>query len=457
MSNVDANLIQKWCCKICKTDGQIVSDPSKAFCKKCGANLLSDGYPSVNEPTVKPINTQDPPDFPEHQEPPVPPQPPVTPKPNRKEKRQNKKIEKEIAKEHKKEEKRRKKANRKECGRNKSKKRFKIFFKVLLAVICLILIALGAEYYIDNFYDPYEPTTQENLFSTTASTTSMTTSATTNINMLSPVIPDFLNFANGYASQDSYEYTEETGLKHIYYLVNEDAVMTVFDEYVELLCTEYAYKLINEDEYYDWYGFEFVGTGVVGKFYNEFPSGAKYHNNSVSLQFHDYTNGNYELELTISELIDIVKTDKRTTYSEENTAVFPDFEDFAGGYATLIDTEERSYVKILNYELDVEYDYATTSFMNEYCNLILEDYHFDEIYVGKKTKWRAFKYTGDKAVTDFYSTFGSGDEKYDDINFDIYVYTEDEKVMVEICHGIGLKSTSTKQRTSYYNLGNITN
>ena len=208
----------------------------------------------------------------------------------------------------------------------KKKKALKIVLGIIGAPILLFFV-LGvlAAIFDDPNPVPYNPenTTAESATesseteNTTAKSTpeSSVTETVTKKTESDTVIPDFLQFASGYASQKGYEYKEGTGLKHIYYLIDEDACSVVLDEYVALLSSDYAYKLINEAQYTKWYGFQFVGNGTIGKFQSTI-QGVKYDNNSVSVQILQYTNGKYEMKLTISELIDIVKTDKRTSYSQ---------------------------------------------------------------------------------------------------------------------------------------------
>lgn len=200
---------------------------------------------------------------------------------------------------------------------------------LLYAIAGLVLLAVAAGVFAAIFDNPdpvpYNPenTTAESATesseteNTTAETTpeSSVTETVTKKTESDTVIPDFLQFASGYASQKGYEYKEGTGLKHIYYLIDEDACSVVFDEYVALLSSDYTYKLINEAQHTKWYGFQFVGNGTIGKFQSTI-QGVKYDNNSVSVQILQYTNGKYEVKLSISELIDIVETDKRTSYGK---------------------------------------------------------------------------------------------------------------------------------------------
>lgn len=156
--------------------------------------------------------------------------------------------------------------------------------------------------------------------------------------------------------------------------------------------------------------------------------------------------------LLIPDPDDVVTTTKPTTSPVQTTspsqtngkAVYPDFLDFANGFATIYE-EDKDEGSII-YKMDVD---DASGIMEEYVDLLLNDYPFSELYKGQKQYFHGFEYTGSADLTTFYITFNSSEEKFESMHFAVNNFSREGEEYIEIYYASELESESTTKRTTF--------
>lgn len=285
---------------------------------------------------------------------------------------------------------------------------------VVIAFICILLI-------------PERPTSTETTTSsqeTTASSAETTTLPAQKSD--DTVFPDFLEFANGYASVETKENKEY--LTKITYEVNVSDASVIMEEYVDLLLRDYAFKELYKDARKSFHGFEYTGTENLDTFYLTFSTGEADEEKYTDLNFsiNNYNENNTEyIIICYSSPLTVESTTERTSYN--NTQVsslsIPDFEIFANGNAT----ETKSVTNSNNNLIHVYFEIKDETVINQYIELLEQNYNFEMIYDNKLYNWKGFKYTGTEK-SDTFSTvlkdIDGNQVNYENINLSIYVYDD---------------------------------
>lgn len=286
------------------------------------------------------------------------------------------------------------------------------FFKKLLILIAVLLVVFAAPVIMkeSGLFGSFDPSPSPGI-----------------------TIPDFADFATGYATKNSDETNNEQGTREIKYVFNSGDADAILKEYIELLKDNYKFSPIYDGVRKNWYVFEYSGSNKPDGFELYFGDGenkqAYYSGINLSL-FLSEKDGKKWVQLYVNSEIKIESTSKRTTFAERVCA--PDFTEFAKGYATYVETiphEDQSIQEII-----YEFDYNTNkAVLDEYITLLKNSYNYSSIHTGVRDGWFAFKYTGSGEIAAFELHFPSNeDQKYDGIHFSLCEYTKNGKRMLQI-------------------------
>lgn len=285
---------------------------------------------------------------------------------------------------------------------------------VSLAVIVVIILIFGV---LGSVIDP-EP---DPVITTKTRTTTTEKS--------DAVVPDFLDFANGYAEYHSTE-SGETWTEY-YYKISGNAKL-ISKEYAKLIDTHYhQYKLINE---LDWYGYEYNGNKKIKN--NFWVESENYDGNHFAID--SYTeDGDEYIRLILIDGITFEKTDERTSYNGSK-AYFPSFATFASLDIHKKWKEDNEIIYEYIMPLRTPSGDYTDYVVNDYVDLILDNYPYRElgqhqVDADNWVKFFWFEYTGDAEVTDRSATINADGTKMNNYNFVIYVYEQENDILVRIC------------------------
>ncbi len=245
-------------------------------------------------------------------------------------------------------------------------------------------------------------------------------------------IPDFADFATGYATKNSDETDNEKGTREIKYVFDSGNADAILKEYIELLKDNYNFSPIYDGVRQNWYVFEYRGKNRPDGFELYFGDGENqqaYSGINLSL-FLSEKDGKKWVQLYVNSEIKIESTDKRTTFAKR--VCVPDFSEFAKGYATYVETIPHE--DLGTQEIIYEFDYNTNNaVLDEYIALLENSYNYSPIHTGVRDGWFAFEYTGSGEVTAFELHFPNNEDlKYNGIHYSLCTYAENGKRMLQI-------------------------
>lgn len=169
-------------------------------------------------------------------------------------------------------------------------------------------------------------------------------------------------------------------------------------------------------------------------------------NYTISIKNDTLTMTNKDNETQTYKRISSIPEPTTTSAPVSDDNVFPDFQQFANGYATVSEKEVLDYFTKIVYKISVNDAYEI---MEEYAQLLLSEYDFKELYKGEKKYFHGFEYTGAESLSSFYLSFSNGEEKYENLNFSVNNYRENGVEYIVVRYSEGLEPESTNRRTTY--------
>ncbi len=319
--------------------------------------------------------------------------------------------------------------------------------KGLIAIIAVLLVAVLSVAAVlginmnkskDNEDDYTKRTSQTT--TTKPTTTKPTTTKPTTQPVAKGQIPNFAAFAGDHIT--NYENNIKVDGESVYfsgYEMEKALCVYVLWEYLELLMVDYDFNFTSDEMFYDDDGDlalvgQYIGTLDVEGITYTLDDGTVYRGEIILFVDNDYSATESRILMYYDDSFTVCPTGERTTVAvyDPNAAVLPDYEEFSDGRATVYyseyDAEEDIYT--FQYEVNAS-DYG--SVLDEYVDLIEDNYSYSENNSYDDQSWIGFAYTGTEDVSGITTTFTDGSEfSGNAVTIDVDYY--EDCIIVEICY-----------------------